>query len=315
MVLTSSVFFPQDYDQTSPETLATVFTIHGGGFVIGEPFDDEECNRRFADMHRVLIIALNYHKAPWFPFPTATYDLEALMLAVYDDESLPIDKSRIAVAGYSAGGNLALSVCQLPTVRNRVKPSAAMPIYPVIDESIQVGDRARRRYYKPSLSPGLRNQPIDYLSRFSPLFKWSYIPYGQNLHDPLLSPLYAPRKYLPKHIYIVAAELDQLSHEAWQLASKLARRPVPSPEQKVGQEQLAKWKGQLILDDDRFAFQHVDATGESVRWLLVPDVVHGFDHLPPRMQGGQETVDDARLKTIAYQQVLGDWLRNVVWKK
>jgi poly(3-hydroxybutyrate) depolymerase len=63
-------------------------------------------NERFASMHNVLVIELNYRKAPAHPFPTALYDLEALMLAVFDDESLPIDKGRIAVGGFSAGGNL-----------------------------------------------------------------------------------------------------------------------------------------------------------------------------------------------------------------
>ncbi|KAL7621969.1 hypothetical protein AAE478_007470 [Parahypoxylon ruwenzoriense] len=310
------IFLPKSYDPTSSKTpLSTLFSIHGGGFCVGEPRNDEAWNDRFANMHNMLVVALNYRKAPWYPFPTATHDIEALILAAFEDESLPIDKNRIAVGGFSAGGNLALGVCQLPSIREKVKPSAAVPIYAIVDHSLSADFAVKTRYYKPGLGPGMRGNPTDFLAKIRLIFDWSYINPGQNLRDPLLSPIFAPRDTLPPHILFVSAELDQLAHGTWQMASKLTGRRVPAVTEKVGQEGLGPGKGQFILDDERFAFEHVDEGAKtSVRWLLVPDQIHGFDRLRPGWHGSSESVEDAELKEKGYQKIMGEWLQDVVWK-
>lgn len=265
-------------------------------------------------MHNMLVVALNYRKAPAYPFPTATHDIEALTLAVFDDESLPIDKSRIAIGGFSAGGSLTLSVCQLPSIRQKVKPSAAVPIYSVVDKSIPTEVKISTRYYKPDLAPGIRGEPTDFLAKLGDIFLWSYINPGVDLQDALLSPYFASTDTLPPHIFFVATELDQLAHESWCMANKLAGRPEPPFTEKVGQEKRAAEKGQLILDDERYAFEHVDEGGKrSIRWLLVPDQIHGFDRLPPNWHG-QESLEDAKLKEVAYQKAVGEWLQDFVWK-
>ncbi|KAI3321155.1 alpha/beta hydrolase fold protein [Xylariaceae sp. AK1471] len=309
------IFFPKDFDQTSPQSLPTIFMIHGGGFCIGSPRDDDALNERFASMHNILVVELNYRKAPAHPFPTATHDIEALMLAVFDDESLPIDKKRVAVGGFSTGGNLSLSVCQLPSIRDKIKPAAVVAVYPSADQTIRVNEKLRMRYYKPELKSGMRAKPRDLLAGWSPTFRWSYIPIGHDLRDPLLSPYFAPRDNLPPHIFLVGAELDLLAHEAWRMANKLAGRAVPALTDMVGQEKPARDNESLILDDERFAFEQADADGSrSVRWLLVPDEVHGFDHFPPSFQGSEEAARVAHLKTVAYQKMVGEWLYTTAWK-
>lgn len=309
------IFFPKSFDpKTSQDPLPTFFSIHGGGFCLGHSNDDDKWNSNFANMHNVLVIALNYRKAPSYPFPTATYDLEALMLAIYDDESLPIDKHRIAVGGFSAGGSLTLSVCQLPSIREKVRPKAALPVYAVVDKSIPMDIKLQTRYYKPDLGSGMRGAPTDFLEMLCPAFLWSYISPGVDLKQPLLSPYFAPREALPPHIFFVSAELDQLAHEAWCMASKLAGRPEPAISDRVGREKISAGKGEFIFDDERFAFEKRDEDGKnSVRWLLVPDQIHGFDRLPPKWHG-EESLEDARLKETAYQKVAGEWLHEVAWK-
>ena len=66
---TNSIFFPTHYDLTSPALLPTLFTLHGGGFTVGYASDDDKWNRTFADTYTILVIALNYSKAPWAAFP------------------------------------------------------------------------------------------------------------------------------------------------------------------------------------------------------------------------------------------------------
>ncbi|KAH8162597.1 hypothetical protein CIB48_g5645 [Xylaria polymorpha] len=164
-----SIFFPRGYDQTLPQALPTVFIIHGGGFCMGSPEDDDVWSERFATMHNVLVIELNYRKAPAHPFPTATYDIEALMLAVFNDESLPLDKSRIAV----------------------------------VDQTIHTKEKLKMRYYKPDLNPGTRGKSSDLLAGWGQTFRWSYIPIGHDLRDPLLSPYFALRDDLPPHVFLI----------------------------------------------------------------------------------------------------------------
>ncbi|KAI0011487.1 alpha/beta-hydrolase [Xylariaceae sp. FL0662B] len=313
------IFFPKSYDRTSSHTLPTFFSIHGGGFSLGRAHDDDEWNARFATMHNILVIALNYRKALAYPFPTATYDIEALILAAYDDKSLPIDQSRIAIGGFSAGGNLTLSVCQLPSIREEVKPSAVLPVYAVVDFTVPVERKVKMRYYKPELGLGLRAQSADLLAQFAHVLNWSYVNPGHSLEDPLLSPIYARREDLPPHLFFVASELDQLAHESWRMASRLAGRPIPGFADRAGQQKTHPEESGFILDDERFAFEHLDTDGKgevegSVRWLLIPDQIHGFDRLPERWQG-KEAVEDAKLKTVAYQKITGEWLRNVAWKR
>ncbi|XXG95508.1 hypothetical protein Hte_001772 [Hypoxylon texense] len=311
----NTIFFPKSYDpKTSQSPLPTLFSIHGGGFCVGRSNDDDEWNARFASMHSVLVIAVNYRKAPAYPFPTAVYDAEALVLAAFEDESLPIDKTRIAIGGFSAGGCLSLTVCQLPSIREKVKPSAALPIYAVVDQSIPGEVKVTTRYYKPSLGGGVRAEPTDYLAKLAPVFTGSYISPGTNLKDVRLSPCFAPRDTLPPHIFFVGVELDQLAHETWRMANKFAGRPEPTFTDKVGQEKPSAEKGQLILDDERFAFEHVDEDKKrSVRWLLVPDQVHGYDRIPKEWHD-KESLEDAKLKEIASQKILGEWLREFVWR-
>ncbi|KAI0469186.1 alpha/beta hydrolase fold protein [Xylaria cf. heliscus] len=309
-----SIFFPRDYDQTLPQALPTFFIIHGGGFCMGGPEDDDVWSERFATMHNLLVVELNYRKAPAHPFPTAIYDIEALMLAVLHDESLPLDKGRIAAGGFFAGGNLALSVCQLTSIHEQVKPAAVVAIYPLVDQTIHTKEKLKMRYYKPDVKRSTRGKSSDLLAGWCQTFRWSCIPIGHDLRDPLLSPYFALRDDFPPHIFLIGAELDHLSHEAWRMANKLAGRAVPSFTEMAGHERPARDSESLILDDERFAFEQVDVNGrKSVRWLLVPDEAYGFDHFSASFFVSEEAARAAHLKTVAYQKLMGQWLHNRAW--
>lgn len=343
----NSIFFPSSYDQSSPKTLPTLFTIHGGGFCIGHIRDDDEWNRAFADGQDVLVIALNYSKAPGAPFPTGLHDIEALLLAILADESLPIDRtsraghSRTAILGFSAGGNLALTVSQLPSIRTHAQaPAAAVSVYGYLDLSVPPADKLASRPYKRSLDKP-RGDDVDALSALVPTFDWSYVPYGQDLRDPLLSPIFAPRENLPPFVGLVAAELDMLAHESWRMACRLARDGVaaargrdaarkydPLPDLKsedaalrvCGRKEVAAVRGELEIArsagevDRRFAFEE-NWQGGGVKWLLVPDALHGFDNKHIReIMGGDETMKDAEAKTRAEMDELGRWLKGRVWR-
>ena len=186
--------------------------------------------------------------------------------------------------------------------------SAVVPVYPGLDRTVTRDYKATQRYYKPGLTPN-RNSPTDFLLRAGKAFDWSYIPVGQDLRDPLLSPIFAPRENLPSYVFMVACELDLSSHDAWRMACRLAGRPEPTMNEKSGREECSK-TGELELVDERFAWEVRD---RGVRWLLIPDVVHGFDRLPPSMLGDETSVRDAETKNIKVIKEIGDWLKTRAW--
>ncbi|KAK0722636.1 hypothetical protein B0T26DRAFT_826460 [Lasiosphaeria miniovina] len=336
------IFFPTLYDLTSPALLPTVFTIHGGGFTVGASSDDDIWNRNFCDSFTSLVISLNYAKAPWAAFPNPLLDAEALYHAVLNDESLPIDRMRTALCGFDAGANLALGLSQLPSVRTGCDPNAIHPSYPyfaqpprsnpppaavisicgILDFSMSPSRKARTRPYKRQLrGPRGWGPGLDWMARMLPSSAWSYIPYGHEISDPLLSPAYASRADLPPHVFVVAAELDCLAHESWRAASVWAGRAVPDTDVPVGRRGPSQWRG--CLDDGagdsggvKFGWTETHTGGGSTRWLLVPDVVHGFDSVAWRnkyLWGDEEARMDAEMKTIAYQREVGEWLWTAVW--
>jgi acetyl esterase/lipase len=301
------VFLPKNYTLACPERFPTLFTIHGGGFVIGTPDDTDPWNHRFASDHSVLVIALNYRKAPRYPFPTAVYDVEALITAILDDKTLPIDLDRVAIAGWSAGGNLSLTVSQLPSMRNpdgSFRLKAVLPIYPVVDVSVPDSELVKCRRYKPDLG-GFRGRPTDYLLPMSPLFLWAFIPPGQDLRDPLLSPRYADREVLPKQIFAIACELDMLSHPAWEMMSNFARRDTPG--RVVGRQETAIG-GSLILNDPNFHFEEKLEDGSCYKWLLVPDTIHGFDMPLDGLVREEGLLRDMEVRKELTMKMIADWL-------
>jgi acetyl esterase/lipase len=328
---TSRVFFPKDYDQSSTLTLPALFSIHGGGFAIGNARGDDDINRHLADSQNIIVIALGYSKAPQHPFPTGIYDLEAVILAVLDDESLPITRvgksyahsvsgpsgahngmakgqgpltaeeeargtkiSQTAILGFSAGGNLAMAVAQLPSLRSHSNgPRAAISVYGPMDVTLTLEQKMSNRPYKPELSyPG--NATVDFLAPLAASFDWGYVPYGADRRNKLLSPLFALKgstrregaedgtESLPPFLGFVAGELDMLAFENWEMACravqqspdvKSGKRQIPVPDRESKDKSLSicgteepspEPNGKLRTDDTRFAFEETwDEAGET----------------------------------------------------
>lgn len=167
------IFFPKSYDRTSPRPLPLLLSIHGGGFVVGDPSDNDIWNSKFCEKHSALVIALNYAKAPANPYPGPRQDLEAQIADIFADPELTphIDPAKVGITGFSAGGSLTMTVSEIPAVREKVT-AGIVPIYPVTDLSITPEVKAKTRRYKPKLG-GSRGREKDPLAGMAAIFDWS----------------------------------------------------------------------------------------------------------------------------------------------
>lgn len=102
------------YRPSGDGPLPLVLFAHGGGFVLGSVDTHDGLARRLARDARAVVVSVDYRLAPEHPFPAAVEDCwTALRWAVDHAEALDVDRSRVAVAGDSAGGNLAAVLTHL----------------------------------------------------------------------------------------------------------------------------------------------------------------------------------------------------------
>jgi acetyl esterase/lipase len=89
------------------------YYIHGGGFAAGHPGVVEEMIKQVTALSGCVGVQPDYRLAPEHPYPASLEDCYAGLKWVYENAaSLGGDKSRICIAGDSAGGNLA-AVCAM----------------------------------------------------------------------------------------------------------------------------------------------------------------------------------------------------------
>jgi acetyl esterase len=133
--------------------LPTVVFFHGGGFVLGSvELMDDIARKLCRDMHAV-VVSVDYRLAPEHPFPAAHDDaLTATLWAIRNVSALGGDASRVAVAGESAGGNLAASTAL--TLRDRKERLAAqLLVVPGVDLTRDTFLIEAKRSDFPMLSP------------------------------------------------------------------------------------------------------------------------------------------------------------------
>jgi acetyl esterase/lipase len=106
--------------------------IHGGGYVIGHPGQDDDLCRRYARSLNATVVSVDYRLAPEHPYPAALEDCYAALTWM---TRLPsVDADRIAIGGASAGGGLAASLALMTRDRGEIAPAAQLLVYPMLDD-------------------------------------------------------------------------------------------------------------------------------------------------------------------------------------
>ncbi|MFN2539857.1 MAG: alpha/beta hydrolase [Mycobacteriales bacterium] len=106
--------------------------IHGGGYVLGSPAQDDQLCRAMSESLDLVVLAPSYRLAPEHPFPAPLEDCyQALTWLARQPD---VDPSRIAIGGASAGGGLAAALALLARDRGEVPVAFQLLAYPMLDD-------------------------------------------------------------------------------------------------------------------------------------------------------------------------------------
>lgn len=120
---------------TTPESVEerVIYYLHGGGYVGGSISTHREMASRLARAAKARVLLIGYRLAPEHPFPAAVEDSVAGYRWLLSNGVKP---ARVAIAGESAGGGLA--VATLVALRDAVEPlpAAAVAVSPWVDMEV-----------------------------------------------------------------------------------------------------------------------------------------------------------------------------------
>jgi acetyl esterase len=195
--------------------------LHGGRWTVGS-IDWPTVRYTSAEVcARVgcVVVDVEYRLAPEHRFPRGAEDCyAALAWTVEHAEEIAVDASRIAVAGESAGGNLAAAVCLM--ARDRGGPEIALQLL-----EIPALDLADMNGYSSAEAFG-QGYGLD--SSFAEIVSRSYFDDPAQARHPYASPILAEDLSGLPPAFVMTAELDLLRDGGEAYAARLAQAGVPT---------------------------------------------------------------------------------------
>jgi acetyl esterase/lipase len=156
--------------------------LHGGAYQIGSPATLRHLVALLSGVAQARALSLDYRLAPEHPFPAAVDDAAAAYRWLVAEGT---DPARIAVAGDSAGGGLALGTLVALRDAGEPMPAAAVLLSPWTDLALTGESLRTRAAVDMMVKPGSMHQTAAaYLA-------------GEDPRHPYASPLYADLRGLP----------------------------------------------------------------------------------------------------------------------
>ena len=195
-----------------PHPIAVYF--HGGGWVFGSHTSDDPLCRDLCAQSNTLIVSVNYRHAPEAPFPAAAEDGFAAVKWVHANAAaLGGIAEQIAVAGWSAGGNVAAVTAQMSRDTGGPQLSGQLLLCPVTDGSQQHGSH-------------IENGERFILTKSLMEWFWNHYATPEQRKNPQASPLLAASLAGLPPTMLVTCQFDPLRDEGNAYARALMQAGV-----------------------------------------------------------------------------------------
>lgn len=197
------------------ETLPLVVYCHGGGWVMGDADIFDMTIKTIAENTKSAVAFINYSRSPEFKYPAALNQIcEAIKYFSENGSDYKIDSNRIAVAGDSAGGNMAAAAAI--ELKESIKLCFMALMYPVCDADMKTDS-----YKEFKDGPWLSKKAMEY-------FVDAYLNSKDEKNDIYVSLLKAEKENLEglAPTLIITAENDILRDEGEMFARKLIEAGV-----------------------------------------------------------------------------------------
>lgn len=195
--------------------LPCIIYMHGGGFMKGDLDSSDPIAWGFTAETGAVTVSIDYRLTPEHPYPAAFDDCYGVLayLAAHARQ-FEINPARIALAGDSAGGHLAASLCLAARDRGGPRIVAQAVIYTVIGT-----DMTSVSYHDNAEGYGLTTAACHtYMQRL--------LPAPEHQTDPYARPAVATDFSGLPPAYVVSAELDPVRDDGRIYAANLARAGV-----------------------------------------------------------------------------------------
>ncbi|SPO19647.1 uncharacterized protein UTRI_00020_B [Ustilago trichophora] len=234
--LKADIYWPSS--QPDDVALPIVINLHGSGFCFHTHGDDARFCAYAARTLPAIVIDVDYSHAPEHPWPAAVEDVDSAIqfakhfanenrkqrrrhgaVGATGQKEWLWDPNRVALVGFSSGGNLALIGATRAEFHGGVQSAVAFYPSTNLDED---------PYAKPQLKPvkGAAGGTLPPWLR--KILYRCYVPIEKvkDRKQPLISPLFADPASFPPSVTILTAEQDSLAREARKLADRLDSSPA-----------------------------------------------------------------------------------------
>ncbi|KAI1126206.1 Alpha/Beta hydrolase protein [Nemania abortiva] len=203
----ADIYYP---DTAANAPLPALVNWHGSGFIVPLFGSDALFCSRLARDVGIIVIDADYRKAPETPFPGPVNDVEDVLLWVASQKQR-FNADRIAVSGFSAGGNLALVAATKlrKKLADVISIPAVLALYPLIDLAAAPETKKVPQPVTPFPLWRLR------------LFNDCYAPDPSTRTDPAVSPYFADPADFPQTVALATCGGDVLRPEVEKLGEKL----------------------------------------------------------------------------------------------
>ncbi|MDJ0364038.1 alpha/beta hydrolase fold domain-containing protein [Hymenobacter sp. H14-R3] len=194
--------------------LPVIVYYHGGGWVIANLDTYDPSVRALVEQTGAIVVSVAYRQGPENKFPTAHNDsFAAYQWTLKNAAGFRGDPARVAVAGESAGGNLACAVSLMARDKKVALPKHQLLVYPIAGYDLNT----------PSYLANTQTKPLN-----KDLMAWFFQYYLRTPADgknPLIDLVHANLKGLPPTT-LITDQYDPLMSEGKMLADNLQKAGV-----------------------------------------------------------------------------------------